>query len=84
MFITIVFVIFVSPVTLGVPRVGIGIPPPVAVVPAIFASFGEVVTGTIGLRTAIAVVLDSLVEPVVSSIDAFLAVVIGAQGGCCA
>jgi hypothetical protein len=84
MFVTIVFVIFVFPIALSVPTMRIGVPPPVTVSPAIFASLGEVVTGTIGLRTAIAVVLDRFVQPVVGSIDAFLAVVISAQGGDCA
>jgi hypothetical protein len=51
----------------------------------VFASFREVVTGAVSLRTAIAVVLNSLVKPVVGAIDASLAViVISAQAGGCA
>jgi hypothetical protein len=82
---SIVLVVFISPIVLGVPALGVGIPPPVPVAPAMFASFREVVAGAIGLGTAIAVVLDSLVEPMVGAIDASLAiVVISAQAGGCA
>jgi hypothetical protein len=50
-----------------------------------FASFGEAVAGAVGLGTAIAMVLDSFVEPVVGAINASLAVVlISAQAGGCA
>jgi hypothetical protein len=80
--ITIVLVVFVSPIVLGVPALGVGIPPPVPMTPAIFPSFREVVTGAVCLGTAIAVVLDSLVKPVVGAIDASLAiVVVSAQAG---
>jgi len=83
--VTIVLVVFISPVVFSVPALGVGIPPPVAIAPAVFASFREVVTGAVGLRTAIAVVLDSLVKAVVGAIDASLAiVVISAQAGGCA
>jgi hypothetical protein len=83
--IAIVLVVFVSPVALGMPALGVGIPPPVPIAPAVFASFREVVTGAVSLRTAIAVVLNSLVKPVVGAIDASLAViVISAQAGGCA
>jgi hypothetical protein len=83
--ITIVLVVFVSPIVLGMPALGVGIPPPVTIAPAMFASFREVVTGAVCLGTAIAVVLDSFVEPVVGAINAFLAVVvISAQAGGCA
>jgi hypothetical protein len=51
----------------------------------VFASFREVVASAVGLRTAIAVVLDSFVKPVVGAVNAFLAVVvIGAEVGGCA
>ena len=83
--IAIVLVVFISPIVLGAPGLGVGIPPPVPMAPTIFASFRQVVTGAVGLGTAIAVVLDSLVEPMVSPIDASLAVVvISAQAGGCA
>ena len=83
--ITIVLVVFVFPIVLGMPALGVGIPPPVTIAPAMFASFREVVTGAVCLGTAIAVVLDSCVEPVVGAINAFLAVVvISAQAGGCA
>ena len=83
--ITIVLVVFVSPIVLGMPALGVGIPPPVTIAPAMFASFREVVTGAVCLGTAIPVVLDSFVEPVVGAINAFLAVVvISAQAGGCA
>ena len=75
----IVFVVFVSPIVLSMPALGVGIPPPVAMAPAIFASFREVVTGAIGFGTAIAVVLDSLVKAVVGAINASLAVVSSAR-----
>jgi hypothetical protein len=81
----IVLVVFISPVAVGVPGLGVGIPPPVTVAPAIFASFGEVVTGAVGLGTAISVVLDSLMKAVVGAINASLtAVLISAQAGGCA
>jgi hypothetical protein len=83
--ITIVLVVFISPVALGVPGLGIGVPPPMTVAPAVLASFSEIVTGAIGFRTAIAVVLDSFVKPVVGAVNTFLAVVvISAEGGGCA
>jgi hypothetical protein len=83
--ITIVLVVFVFPIVLGMPALGVGIPPPVAIAPAMFASFCEVVTGAVCFGTAIAVVLDSLVKPVVGAIDASLAiVVVSAQAGGCA
>jgi len=83
--VAIVLVVFISPVVLGVPALGVGVPPAVAVAPAIFASFGEIVAGAVGLGTAVAVVLDSFVKAVVGAVNAFLAVaVISAQGGGCA
>ena len=83
--VVIVLVIFVFPIMVGVPSLGVCIPPPVAMAPAIFASFREVVASAVGLGTAIAVMLDSFVEPMVSAINAFLAViVISAQAGGCA
>jgi hypothetical protein len=83
--ITIVLVVFVFPIMLGTPALGVGIPPPVPVSPAIFASFREVVAGAIGLGTAIPVMLDSFVKSMVGAINAFLAVVvISTQAGGCA
>jgi hypothetical protein len=83
--IAVALVVFISPIALGVPAMGVGIPPPVTVAPAMFASFGEVVAGAVGLGTAIAVVLDSLMKSAVGAINAFLAVVvISAEGGGCA
>jgi hypothetical protein len=83
--IAVVLVVFIAPVAFGMPSPGIGVPPPVAIAPAMFAGFGEVVTGAVGLGTAIAVMLDSFVKPAVGAVNAFLAVVpIGTQGGGCA
>jgi hypothetical protein len=83
--VAIVVVIFISPVAFGVPALGVSIPPSVAIAPAMFASFGEVVTGAVGFGTAIAVVLDSIVKTVVGAINPSLAVVvISAQAGGCA
>jgi hypothetical protein len=83
--ITIVLVVFISPVAFGVPGLGVGVPPPMAAAPAVLASFSEIVTGAIGFGTAIAMVLDSLVKPVVGAVNALLAVVvISAEGGGCA
>ena len=83
--VAIVLVVFISPIALGMPALGVGIPPLVITGPAVFASFREVVTGAVGLRTAIAVVLDSLMKPVVGAVNASLAViVISAQRGGCA
>jgi hypothetical protein len=82
--ITIVLVVFVSPVAVGVPGLGVGVPPPMTVAPAVLASFSEIVTSAIGFGTAIAMVLDSLVKPVVGAVNAFLAVVVirAEVGGC--
>jgi hypothetical protein len=83
--VAIVFVVFISPIVLSAPTLRIGVPPAVTVAPAIFASFGEIVPGTVGLGTAISVVLDSFVKAVVGAVDASLAVVvISTQGGGCA
>ena len=83
--VTIVLVIFVSPVAVGVPGLGVGVPPPMTVAPAVLASFSEIVTGAIGFGTAITMALDSLVKPVVGAVNAFLAVVvISAEVGGCA
>ncbi len=83
--VVIVLMIFISPIVLGMPGLRVCIPPPVPMAPAIFASFREVVTGVVGFGTAVPVMLDSLVEPMVGAINAFLAVVvISAQAGGCA
>jgi hypothetical protein len=82
--VAIVFMVFITPVAFGVPALRIGVPPPMAIAPAMFAGFGEVVTGAVGLGTAIAVMLDSFVKPAVGAVNASLAVVIGTQGGGCA
>jgi len=83
--VAIVLVVFISPVVFGVPRLGVGVPPPVTMAPAIFASFREVVAGAVGLGTAIAVVLNGLVKAVVGAINASLTIVfISAQAGSCA
>ena len=83
--VAIVLVVFIFPVVFSVPAMGVGIPPPVTIAPAMFASFREVVTGAVCFGTAIAVVLDSLVKPVVGAIDASLAiVVVSAQTRGCA
>jgi hypothetical protein len=80
--IAVVLVVFISPIALSVPSLRVRIPPPVPMAPAIFASFREVVAGAVGLGAAIAVVLDSLVKPMVGATNTFLAViVIGAQAG---
>jgi hypothetical protein len=82
--IAVVFVVFITPVAFGMPRPGIGVPPPMTIAPAMFAGFGEVVTGAVGLGTAIPMMLDSFVKAVVGAVNASLAVVIGTQGGGCA
>jgi hypothetical protein len=83
--IAVVLVVFISPVALGAPALRIGVPPPMAIRPAIFASLGKLVTGVVGFGTAISVVFDSLMKPVIGAVDASLAVVfISAEGGGCA
>jgi hypothetical protein len=83
--VTVVLVVFISPIAFGAPTLTIGVPPPMAVGPATFASLGKLVTGVVGFGTAIAMVLDSFVEPVVSAVNASLAVVfVSAEGGGCA
>jgi hypothetical protein len=83
--IAVVLVVFISPVAFRMPTPGIGVPPLVIATPTMFAGFCEVVTGAVGLATAIAVVLNSLVKPAISSINASLTVIIiSAQAGGCA
>jgi hypothetical protein len=82
--VAIVFVVFITPVAFGMPGPGIGVPPPMAIAPTMFAGFGEVVAGAVSLGTAIAVMLDSFVKPAVGAVNTSLAVVIGTQGWGCA
>jgi hypothetical protein len=83
--VAIVLVVFISPVAFGVPALGVTVPPPVIASPAVLAGFRKVVTGAVSLRTAIAVVLDRLVKPVVGAVNASLAVIIiSTQAGGCA
>jgi hypothetical protein len=64
-----VFVIFVAPIALGVPTMIVFIPPAVIGAPAMLACFMQVMARVLGLRTAIAMVLDSLMQPVIGSCD---------------
>jgi hypothetical protein len=77
----IVFVIFIVPVALCVPATLVFIPPPVIGIPAMLASFSQVVTRVVSLRTSIPMVLDSLMQPVIGFCDSAMAlfITIGAQ-----
>jgi hypothetical protein len=71
-----VFVILIAPVALGVPAMVVFIPPPVIGAPAMLAGFMQVMASVLGLRTAIAVVLDSFMQPVIGSCDSTMALLI--------
>jgi hypothetical protein len=69
-------VIVVIPIAIGVPAVSVLVPPAMRAAPAIFASFVQIVTGTVGLAAVPAVMLDGFVELVVRAGDATLTIVI--------
>jgi hypothetical protein len=68
-----VFVIFITPVALGVPAMLVLIPPPVVATPAMLASFMQIVARSLGCLTAIAMMLDGLMQPVIGSGDSTVA-----------
>ena len=70
------FVIFIAPVALGVPAMLVFIPPPVVGAPAMLAGFAQVVARALGCLTAIAMVLDGLMQPVISFRDSTMALFI--------
>jgi len=74
----VVVVIMVIPITIGVPAVGIFVPPAVLVLIAISASFREFVAPVLGLLTLPAMVFDRLVQLMVCLLDALLAILLGA------
>jgi hypothetical protein len=80
----IVLVIFLFPVAIGVPALGVFIPPLVVGGVAVLAGFSKINTGVLGLGALVAVVLDGLMQLVVGFGNALLAisVVVGATGGC--
>jgi len=72
-----VVVIVIVPVAIAVPTVAIFIPPTMAFTPAALPGLVQFMTPVIGLAAVPAVMLDGLVEFVVRSIDAPLAIIIG-------
>ena len=76
MLVAIVFVILIAPVALGVPAMLVFIPPPVIGIPAMLACFMQVMARVLGLRTAIPMMLDGLMQPVIGFCDAMLALFI--------
>jgi hypothetical protein len=71
--VAIVFVVFVAPVALCVPTMIVFIPPAVIGAPAMLACFMQVMARVVGLRTAIAMVLDGLMQSVIGFCDSMLA-----------
>ena len=81
----IMFVIFIAPIAIGVPALIVFIPPFMIRSPTLLAGFRQVVAGAIGLRAAITVVLDSVMQLMVGSRNTLLAIlVVGAEAGGCA
>jgi hypothetical protein len=80
-----VFVIFIAPVALGVPAMLVFIPPPVVATPAMLASFMQIVACALGCLTAIAMVLNSFMQSVISFGDSTMArfITIRAQSWSC-
>jgi hypothetical protein len=74
--IMIAVVIVIVPVLLIVPAMLVLVPPFVVLAPAVFASFVQLVPGMIGFGTGRAMVLDSLVQPVVCLLDAVPALIV--------
>ncbi len=74
---TIVVVVVIVPVAIAVPTMAIFIPPTVAFTPAAFPGLVQFMTPVVCLAAVPAVMFDSLVEFVVGSIDAPLAIIIG-------
>lgn len=74
--IVIMIVIMFVPITVGVPAVSIFVPPAMIVIPAIGASFRELMTPFVGFWTLIAVLGDGLVKFVVSMDGALLAIIV--------
>jgi hypothetical protein len=71
-----VFVIFIAPVALGVPAMLVLIPPPVVGTPAMLASFMQIVACVLGCLTAIAMMLDGLMQLMVGFGDSTMALFI--------
>ena len=80
----IVLVVFIFPVAIGVPALGVVIPPFVVGGVAMFAGFRKLVAGALGFGALIAMVLNGLVQFVIGLGDTLLAinVVIRAAGEC--
>jgi hypothetical protein len=75
----VIVVVVIVPIVVGTPPVPVFIPPSVIRGPAAFPLFVQDMTPFRRLLTLIAVVLDGLVQIVIGSRDAPLAVVISAQ-----
>jgi hypothetical protein len=77
--IAIVVVIVVIPVALRVPTVAIFIPPAMTVVPAKLTRFPQFGPGFLGLPALPSMMFDGLMETMICSRNAPLAIVVGAQ-----
>jgi len=75
--VTIVVVVVIVPVAIAAPTMAIFIPPTVAITPATLPGLVQFMTPVVCLAAVPAVMLNGLVEFVVGSIDAPLAIIIG-------
>jgi hypothetical protein len=72
--------IVVVPVAVGVPAMGVFIPPTVETAPAKLAGLMQLGAGAVGLRATPAVTFHRLVEPMIGAGDALLAVMFAGHG----
>ena len=72
-------VVMIIPIAIGTPSVAVFVPPTVAVLPAIFARFTQLVPGVIGLAALASMVLDSFMKTMIRSRNSLLAIVVGPQ-----
>ena len=74
---TIMLVIVIVPIAVRVPAVAFNIPPAVRMLPAVMPRVAQIHPRVFRLSTLVAVVLDGLVQTVVSSDNALLAFFVG-------
>lgn len=71
----VVIVVVVIPIAIGVPAVSFHVPPAVAMLPAIFASFAQFMARMLGLFAVPAMVFHGFVNAMVGAYDSLLAIV---------
>jgi len=72
-------VVVIVPITIIAPTTGIGIPPAVAVIPAVRAGLSKFVAPVFCLLAAWAMVVDGFVKFVVGFVNSLLARILGAE-----